>query len=99
MADLYANVALDLAVDQTFTYRVPPALRESVVPGRRVRVPFRKRSAIGYCVELSDSTDLRRVLDIQSVMDDDPLIWAMKDPVSRATGVIVAALIAAAVLL
>jgi 4-hydroxybenzoate polyprenyltransferase/phosphoserine phosphatase len=32
-------------------------------------------------------------------MDDDPLIWAMKDPVSRATGVIVAALIAAAVLL
>jgi 4-hydroxybenzoate polyprenyltransferase len=32
-------------------------------------------------------------------MDDDPLIWALKDPVSRATGVIVAALIAAAVLL
>jgi hypothetical protein len=32
-------------------------------------------------------------------MDDDPLIWALKDPVSRATVVMVAALIAGAVLL
>ena len=74
MADLFADVALDLAVDQTFTYRVPESLRELVVPGRRVRVPFRNRSAIGYCVGLADSTDLKRVLEIEHVMDDDPLI-------------------------
>ena len=74
MADLFADVALDLAVDQTFTYRVPETLREAVVPGRRVHVPFRNRSAVGYCVGLTDATDLKRVLDIQSVLDEDALI-------------------------
>ncbi len=74
MADLFADVALDIAVDKPFTYRVPEILRDHVVPGRRVRVPFRKRSAIGYCVALSETTDLKRVLDVQSVMDEDPLI-------------------------
>ena len=68
MADLFADVALDLAVDQTFTYRVPEPLRELVVPGRRVRVPFRNRPVVGYCVALTDSTDLKRVLEIQHVM-------------------------------
>jgi len=74
MADTFADVALDIAVDQTFTYRVPESLRELVVPGRRVRVPFRGRSVVGYCVALSGSTELKRVLDIEHVMDDDPLI-------------------------
>jgi len=74
MADVFAEVTMNIAVDQTFTYRVPERLRDAVAPGRRVRVPFRKRQLIGYCVSLSDSTDLKRVLDITGVMDEEPLV-------------------------
>ena len=74
MADTFAEVALNIAVDQTFTYRVPEDLRDLVVPGRRVRVPFRQRQVIGYCVGLSDATERERVLDIASVMDAAPLV-------------------------
>ncbi|MFO7897688.1 MAG: primosomal protein N' [Planctomycetota bacterium] len=74
MADLFADIALNLAVDQTFTYRVPGGLRDEVVPGRRVRVPFRGRPVVGYCVELAETTELDRVLEIESVLDEGPLI-------------------------
>ncbi|MFW6108080.1 MAG: replication restart helicase PriA, partial [bacterium] len=76
MADLFAAVALNLAVDQTFTYRVPGGLRDEVVPGRRVRVPFRGRPVVGYCVALAETTELDRVLDVESVLDEGPLISA-----------------------
>jgi primosomal protein N' (replication factor Y) len=76
MPDLFADVALNLAVEQTFTYRVPDALRDHVVPGRRVRVPFRRRPVAGYCVGLSGATDVPadKILDVAATMDDDPLV-------------------------
>ena len=74
MADRFAEVALNIAVPGTFTYRVPDELREVVVPGRRVRVPFRRKEVSGYCVALSDSTELERVLEVAGVLDADPLV-------------------------
>ena len=74
MAELFAEVALNIAADRTFTYRVPERIRDAMVPGRRVRVPFRNRPVTGYCVALADSTDLKRVLDVADVMDEDALI-------------------------
>jgi len=76
MPDPFAEVALNLAVDRTFTYRVPPALAGEVAPGRRVRVPFRKRQITGYCVALADSTDVPRVRDVAAVLDAEPLVSA-----------------------
>jgi len=74
MADRFAEIALNLAVQGTFTYRVPEALAAEVQPGRRVRVPFRNRRLVGYCVSLSDRTDLKRVLEVEGVLDEDVLI-------------------------
>ncbi len=76
MADLFAEVALDIAVDQTFTYRVPDRLAGVLEPGRRVRVPFRNRPAVGYCVSLAVSTTLdpRKILGITDLMDAESLI-------------------------
>jgi primosomal protein N' (replication factor Y) len=76
MPDLFADVALNLAVEQTFTYHVPEVLHGHVVPGRRVRVPFRRRPATGYCVALSNETDVPadKILDVAAAMDDDPLV-------------------------
>jgi len=47
-----AHVALPVPLRQTFTYRVPPALRGRVRPGVRVRVPFGARKLVGVCVSV-----------------------------------------------
>lgn len=74
MPEQFADIALNIAVEQAFTYRVPEHLQGQVIPGRRVEVPFRNRRAAGYCVALSEKTDLKRTLDITALLDDAPLI-------------------------
>jgi primosomal protein N' (replication factor Y) len=51
---LFCNVALPVPLGTTFTYAVPEALRETVQPGSRVLVPFRKKSIVGVVVELAE---------------------------------------------
>ena len=45
-----AQVAVPLGLRRVFSYRVPPALREVLRIGHRVRVPFGPRRAHGYVV-------------------------------------------------
>lgn len=56
---LFADIIVDRHhqnVDNVFTYRVPEALREALVPGMMVEVPFGKgdETLKGYCLRLSD---------------------------------------------
>ncbi len=46
------EVALPVPLRTTFTYRVPDALDELVVPGARVVVPFRNRAMIGVVLKM-----------------------------------------------
>src|SRR5271156_6001943 len=46
------EVALPVPLRTTFTYRVPDALDELVVPGARVVVPFRNRAMIGVVLKV-----------------------------------------------
>jgi len=46
------EVALPVPLRTTFTYRVPDALDELVVPGTRVLVPFRHRAMIGVVLRI-----------------------------------------------
>jgi len=50
----FCNVALPVPLRTTFTYAVPDALRETVQPGSRVLVPFRKKSMVGVVVDLAE---------------------------------------------
>ena len=61
----FAEVVLNLPVDRSFTYRVPPALREVVRPGVRVKVPFRSGDQNGYVVKLADSATFPRIKDLK----------------------------------
>ena len=45
-----AQVAVPLGLRRVFSYRVPPALRDVLQVGHRVRVPFGPRRAHGYVV-------------------------------------------------
>jgi primosomal protein N' (replication factor Y) (superfamily II helicase) len=50
----FCNVALPVPLRTTFTYAVPEALGETVQPGSRVLVPFRKKSMVGVVVDLAE---------------------------------------------
>src|SRR4029077_3050129 len=55
MSSPFCNVALPVPLRTTFTYAVPEALRDSLQPGSRVLVPFRKKSMVGVVVEFAES--------------------------------------------
>ena len=54
---LYAEVVFPLRLAQTFTYRLPVALREEARVGARLLVPFGRKMATAYVVELHDALD------------------------------------------
>jgi primosomal protein N' (replication factor Y) len=71
MNSAFCNVALSVPLRTTFTYAVPEALRETVQPGSRVLVPFRKKAMVGVVVEFVESAaagtnvrEITRVLDL-----------------------------------
>lgn len=72
----YAEVALDLPIDKTFHYRVPPRLAGGVCAGKRAWVPFGKRRMVGYIVGVSGSSPFAALKDIEAVIDEAPIISA-----------------------
>jgi len=55
---VYAKVAIPKSAPEALTYSVPDDLEAFAVPGVRVRVPLRQRTATGVLVEITDTTDL-----------------------------------------
>lgn len=58
----YADVIIDIShekVDRTFQYKIPEALRETVLVGTSVMVPFGRgnRLTAGYVVEITDQAE------------------------------------------
>jgi primosomal protein N' (replication factor Y) len=68
----FAEVAVPVAVHGTFTYAVPPALRDAVRLGSRVEVPFGAKRNTGFVVALTDQAPASgKVRPILAVLDDD----------------------------
>src|SRR6185436_12947845 len=69
----YAQIAIPLAVHETFTYRIPESLRDATRLGSRVEVPLGPKLTTGFVVGLLDETsvDAKKVKAIRSVMDDE----------------------------
>ncbi len=70
----YAAIAIPLAVHGTFTYAIPPELRDSVRLGSRVEVPLGTKRTTGFVVELLDdaaNVDAKKVKPIRAVLDDE----------------------------
>ena len=75
MAPRYCEVALPVPLRSTFTYAVPPALDGEPLVGRRVVVPFGRRSMIGLCLSESDRPpEIARVKEIAQMMDSVPAL-------------------------
>jgi primosomal protein N' (replication factor Y) len=68
----FAEVAIPVAVHGTFTYAIPPDLRDAVRLGSRVEVPFGAKRNTGFVVALSDQApEGSRIKPIRGVLDDD----------------------------
>ena len=74
MNELYVNIALNVPIDKTFTYKVPDYFADEIEVGKRVLVSFGKKSLTGLILSTSDSTDLPYVKNIKTILDEDRII-------------------------
>ncbi|MEQ1354596.1 MAG: hypothetical protein ABLT11_11295, partial [Candidatus Acidiferrum sp.] len=75
MSETFCNVALAVPPRTTFTYAVPAALRDSVQPGTRVLVPFRKKSMVGVVVDVpARPPEKTKIREISQVLDVIPAL-------------------------
>ena len=76
----FVEVALPLPMRQTFTYRLPFGLRDTVKIGARLLVPFGKRQITGYAVALHIKLDEEieieeaAIKEAAELLDEEPLI-------------------------
>ncbi len=69
----YARVIVDISqekLDKTFDYRIPERLKDEVIIGIQVYIPFGSRHITGYVVELTDAVDydVEKIKDIADIV-------------------------------
>src|SRR5438132_9164949 len=69
----FAEVALPVAVHGTFTYAIPPELRDGVRLGSRVEVSFGAKRSTGFVVGLPDAAPAKaaRLKPVRALLDDE----------------------------
>ncbi len=75
-APQFAEVAVPVRLQQTFTYRLPLALRDTVKVGARLLVPFGRKLTTGYVVALHTELDASQELDEAAIKDAEELLDA-----------------------
>jgi primosomal protein N' (replication factor Y) len=75
MCARYVNVALPVPLRTFFTYSIPENLRDTLQPGMRVLVPFRKKSLVGVIIELVEAAPPdTQIRPITKVLDFTPAL-------------------------
>ena len=77
------TVAVALPVHDTFTYSVPDPLATQACPGKRVLVPFGRRTVTGYVIDPDREAEPQEVKHILDVLDETPLFPATLIPFFR----------------
>lgn len=70
----FAEIVLDIPLNKKFHYKIPPLSINQIEIGKRVRVPFGGRTAVGYCVGFTDISDVKTTKDIIHVIDKEPIL-------------------------
>lgn len=71
---MYAEIAINAPVHQTFHYHVPPDLQPVIKPGHLVEVPFATAQQHGIVVDLHLETDIPQTKDITNLIHPVPLL-------------------------
>lgn len=69
----YAEVAVPLAVYDTFTYSIPDGIADEVRLGSRVEVPIGGKLTTAFVIGLSDESDVEpdRIRPLRALLDED----------------------------
>lgn len=70
---MYVNVAVNVPAYGLFTYAVPSDMTDRVAIGKRVLVPFGRRTITGYIIETTDEPGVAESKSIIDILDDEPL--------------------------
>jgi primosomal protein N' (replication factor Y) (superfamily II helicase) len=77
---MFADVAVPVAVRQTFTYRLPGDMASRAQLGCRVLVPFGKKLLTAFIVDLSETPQAEveesDIKDVEELLDETPIITA-----------------------
>ncbi|MEE9543665.1 MAG: hypothetical protein V3V95_07770, partial [Thermodesulfobacteriota bacterium] len=71
--ELFVDVVVDLPVVGEFTYIVPDDFVLDVKLGKRVLVPFGKRTVTGYIVNIKHKASIKNMKPIIDLLDTTPL--------------------------
>jgi len=72
---LFADIVVSLPVEGTYTYAVPPELRNDARIGVRALVPFGKRTVTGFITAVKDSppAGVKGIKHVIDILDGKPL--------------------------
>lgn len=70
----YAEVVVGLPIEGPFDYAIPTNLSKQIQVGMRVWVPFRNRKLVGYVVGFVGRPRVKRIKQIISNLDTEPII-------------------------
>ena len=70
MPDSVADIAVGVAVHKTFHYRVPEEMRDRLVPGSRVLVPFGSRRVEGTAIGFPDTVEAAGLKAVIEILDN-----------------------------
>lgn len=70
---MFAQIALPVPIDKTFTYAIPSGWGDGPALGQRVCVPFGKAKAVGFVVGFEKESPVAGVKEILDILDPEPL--------------------------
>ena len=75
---MYADVLVELkakGIDQTFTYKIPDSIKNTIKVGVRVQVPFGKQILEGFVLKIKNDYNLEyEVKEILKQIDENPIL-------------------------
>ncbi|MCK5913326.1 MAG: DEAD/DEAH box helicase, partial [Desulfuromusa sp.] len=73
MSELIADIAVNVPLKQLFSYRVPELLVDTAQVGMRVKIPFGRRTTVGFVLGLRQGS-AEGLKDLQELLDDEPML-------------------------
>jgi primosomal protein N' (replication factor Y) len=80
---MYATVAIDLPLDKTYDYHIPPDLISGIRPGHLVQVPFGTGSQHGIVIDVHERQPEFKTKPVLSLLDPTPVISEQQIAVAR----------------
>ncbi|MCM8780196.1 MAG: primosomal protein N' [Candidatus Omnitrophica bacterium] len=71
---LFARIVFGLPVQGPFDYSLPDSLKQKAMPGTRAWVNFSYKKALGYIVDVSAKSKIKKVKPVLEMPDDAPVL-------------------------